>query len=274
MDPRDQIGAQILDARIKRARSKFDDFVEFVLRDETGEPIKLATIHKVWRLHVEHCWKAGKYPAILAPWAHGKSIINAVARPGYELGRNTNLRVKVVCNDDKTAMKRVSEVARVIQTPQYRMVFPNVQPAQAHTTSERKKWTQHEIILRRTGAAIDPSLGAYGVFATGVGGRADLLIFDDIVDERNAIMNPTMRKKVISALDNTWMSRLEPAGRPLYIGTMWHLEDCSHEILRRPAWCVLRMWVSDDFERLEMEVYNPDDQYPLPRMQSAVRLAG
>jgi hypothetical protein len=74
---------------------------------------------------------------------------------------------------------------------------------------------------------------------------------------------------VIVNFDRVWMSRLEPHGRALLVGTPWHQADLHHELLRRPAWCVLRQWVSEDLSRIEQEVYNPPLDYPLPAMAGA-----
>jgi hypothetical protein len=71
---------------------------------------------------------------------------------------------------------------------------------------------------------------------------------------------------VIENCDEVWMSRLEPHGRLLLVGTPWHQADYTHEILKREAWCVLKQWVSSDMSKIEMEVHNPPPGYPLPAM--------
>jgi hypothetical protein len=120
-------------------------------------------------------------------------------------------------------------------------------------------------LVERSGGAVDVSVSARGVLSTGVGGRADLLIFDDVVDQKNAILFPKMRRKVIDSFGQTWMSRLEPDGRALFIGTPWHLEDLTHVLLEQASWSVLRMPISEDCTRIDMEIYNPPSDYPIPR---------
>ena len=73
------------------------------------------------------------------------------------------------------------------------------------------------------------------------------------------------RDKVIGTFEDVWMQRLESWGRALYVGTPWHEADLTHPLMKRPGWSLLKIWVSEDFERLEMEVFNPPEDYALPR---------
>lgn len=257
-----------LERRAFEARTNFHRFANFCLRDNVGRAVDQAVIHRVMHLHVEHCWAAGLFPAILAPFAHGKTVQLPVGRTCYELGRDPNLRVKIVCNNDTKAMERTMGISSILLSPAYRLTFPGVRPVtkeKAARLGKKAKWTQHEIFLDRPGQAIDPSVQAAGVLSGGTGGRADLLVFDDVCDQKNSIDEPTMRQKVIENFENVWMQRLEPSGRALYVGTPWHQADLTHTLMNKSGWSVLKIWVSDDFERLDMEVYNPPRDYPLPR---------
>jgi hypothetical protein len=258
-----------LDLRLDRVRANYHAYAEFTLKDKDGDYIRQAAIHRVWYAHVMACWAAGRHPGILAPWGHGKTSQLVVGLPTFLVGLDPSLRTKVVCNNDSRAMERVMGISAIVRSPRYRLAFPNVRavPAEkARRTGQQQKWTQHAIYLDRPGFAIDPSFHAAGILSGGIGGRCDLLVFDDIVDQKNAIDNPADREKVINNMDGTWMSRMEPDARLLFVGTPWHQSDASHVILDRPAWCVLRMYISDDFRRIEMEVYNPPPGYPLPAM--------
>ncbi len=250
------------------ARTDFNDFIEYVMRDENGLPMRQAMHHRVWQVHISYCWEVGIHPGIMAPWAHGKTVQCVIGMAAYLLGQNPNLRIKIVCNNHDKAKERVSAIGQMItQNEYYRHVFPWVQPI-GHERSnkyQRTRWTSTEIYVKRSGNAIDPSIQAAGVLTGGIGGRADVIIFDDVVDQRNAIDNEAMRDKVIQSFGRVWMSRLEPHGRVIYIGTPWHQADLSHELYKRPQWCVLRMYVSSDYQQLNQEVYNMPEGYPLPK---------
>ncbi len=265
-------GTGVLSERAREARERFHSYAGFVLRDNHGHRIRQAILHRTWYVHVTACWAAGKHPAILAPWAHGKTQQLVIALPTWLVGADQSLRMKVVCNTDNTAMRRTMGISTILRSPYYRLTFPEVRPVSAEKaarTGQQSKWTQHDIYLDRPGFALDPTFQAVGVLSGGLGARCDLLIFDDVIDQKNAIDHPADRERVIANIDNVWMSRLESDGRCLYLGNMWHQADFSHKILERSAWCVLRQWISDDFQRIEQEVYNPPPGYPLPALSGA-----
>ena len=58
--------------RMHTAQTRFDYYVEMVCRDNLGNAIKLAEIHRAWIRHVEYCWARGLRALILAPFGHGK----------------------------------------------------------------------------------------------------------------------------------------------------------------------------------------------------------
>lgn len=258
----------ILEAQLSRARGSFPDFMRFAMRNEKGRPLTPASLHKVMSAHVEACWDAGLHAAILAPFGHGKSVSMVVGRAAYELGRDPSLRIKIVCNGDARARERVMGVGALISSPPYRALFPRIRPVSPERQKKERalaQWTQHAIYVDRPGGAIDPSIHAAGIFSQGTGGRADVLFFDDIADHENSINKPELRSKVISTFEGVWLQRLTPAGRALFVGTPYHEADVTHDLMKRPGWSLLRIWVAEDFGRLEMEVYNPPQSYPIPR---------
>ena len=260
-------GTGVLEGLKREARGNYHSYVQFVLRDVKGKRIRQASIHRTWYAHITACWAAGRHPGILAPWGHGKTNQLVVGLPTWLVGHDQSLRAKVVCNNDAKAMERVMGISTVLRSPHYRIVFPTVRAvplAKVAKTGQQNKWTQHEIFLDRPGFSLDATFQAAGVLSGGIGGRCDLMIFDDCVDQKNAIDHPAERERVINNIDHVWMSRMEPDARLLYVGTPWHQADYSHQILERSAWCVLRQSISEDFKRIEMEVYNPPPGYPLP----------
>ena len=92
-----------LQHRAYRARASYDAYAEMTLRDEKGQAFELGSIHRVWRAHIDACWAAGLHAGILAPWAHGKTSQIVVGRPTWEVGRDVNLRCKIVDGSVKNA---------------------------------------------------------------------------------------------------------------------------------------------------------------------------
>lgn len=238
---------------VRAARGSVQEFIPLIIRNDHGVPLSLSPMHLQWIAHVNYCWERGLRAIVLAHFGSGKSSTLAVPLACHLLGTDPNLRLKVVTNDNDNAMKRVNAIKRIIESPPYSMVFPNVE--------EGEKWTNHELYLKRSGFAIDPSVQARGVMTTGIGGRADVILFDDVCDQKNS-MDTNQRRKVLSLIEETWLSRLEPDGRVLWIATVWHQDDATHHLMKREGWCTLVQKVSDDCSCIEQEVVGEQGGYP------------
>lgn len=210
-------------------------------------------MHRRWLQHLDYCRDHKRKCMIWAHWGSGKTSTLAVPLSAWLIGRDPNVRIKFITNDDTSAKRRVAGVARLVESATYRAIFPEVQAG--------NKWTEHEFFVRRTGHAIDPTIEARGVFTTGVGGRTDFLVFDDVVDQLNAA-DQVQRKKVLDFVENTWIQRLSPTGGLLYIATPWHLDDASHHFMNAHGWCSLVQRVSDDCSKIEQTVLGAEDDYP------------
>jgi len=246
--------AREIESKRVEARSDVARYCELVLHDEVGARLHLAAIHRSWFRHISWCWSADKHALVLAPFGHGKSRLVAVGLPSFLLGRQPTARIKLICNDDDSARERVKAVGRIIKgSPNFAGVFPGCVPAVGES------WTEHKLRVQRPPGVADtnPSLHARGIFTTGVGGRADYLIFDDVVDQRNALDHP-----VVSDFGSTWMSRLEPEGRACAIGTVWHKEDLWHHLMRNSEWVTLLQRIRSDLGAIEQEVWNAPSGYP------------
>lgn len=163
---------------------------------------------------------------IEAPREHSKTTRVSIGRIIWELGNNPDLRVKVISQNDEKSAEIVTAISsHILTNERVRMVFPNLQP------DVFGQWARHKIYVKRTAISRDASLEASGVLAAGVGGRADLLVFDDPVDYKNAIEFPALREKVKATYYGVWLNLL-PAfgGRVVYICTPWHLMDLSMDI--------------------------------------------
>jgi len=244
-----------------QARKDLNSFVQCVLKDNRGELVEQAEIHIAWHEHIVYCWERGVHPVILAPWGHGKSTQIVIGLPLYWLGLHPEQRIKIVCNSDQNAMARVKTVSRYIEFDKdYKRYFPGVKP------DHNESWTQHEIFVERPPGvrSIDPSLQAKGIFSTGIGGRGDLILFDDIVDRRNAIDQPELRRKLPDIYQDVWMSRLEPGGHTVYIATVWHQDDNTFKLMKDSSYCTMKQEVTQNFDKIKTTIYNaPDDEHPV-----------
>jgi len=233
---------------VRLARKDVNVFNEFVLKDaKSGHSIKQAEIHISWQEHIDWCFRHGKKAGILAPWGHGKSA-QTIGRILYHIGLNPSLRMKVVCNVDSLATGRVSTAKNYIEySKEYQTVFPDIHP-------NPKEWATQKFTVKRPVASPDATLEAHGILSTGVGGRADMLIIDDPVDQKNAIAEPKKQIQVIDTYYNAWFSRLEPDGDLIYIATRWTMTDLTSELMKNSEYVFLIQRVTKDFTQIYEEV--------------------
>ena len=227
--------------RIKRAREDFGAFMEYVFADEsTGEPFRQQWFHDEWA----EAWETKPRVLIIAPRDHGKTS-QIVGRVIFELGRNRNLRIKVVCAADGRAKERLFEIKQHIEyNKRLREVFPELTP------DEGAEWSKHKIVVNRTARHRDASVEALGITSSATGGRCDLLIADDVVDSRNALSFPALRKQIKQSWKSDWTNLLEPDSRIWYICTLWHKDDLSHELMGNKAFMTLFYAIGQDFGSL------------------------
>jgi phage terminase large subunit-like protein len=212
--------------------------MELVFQDK-GQAISQQWFHREWQQAMTDFPRV----MIIAPRDHGKTTQVPVGRALWELGRDPNLRIKIVCQSDGKAMERLFEIATHIeQNKTLHEIFPNLAPA------ERGSWTKHKLVVSRDRISKDASIEAVGITSTATGGRADILIADDVVDRRNALQYPALREMIKHAWKSDWTQLLEPEGKIWYICTLWHNSDLSHELKRNAAFKVIEHSIGPNFE--------------------------
>jgi phage terminase large subunit-like protein len=225
-------------AQIKRARRQFGAFMEYCfINEDTGEPFNQQWFHNEWDDAMSTCRRL----VIVAPRDHGKTS-QIVGRVIFELGNNPNLRIKIVCAADGRAKERLFEVVQHLKyNKRVKRVFPNLRQAEAG------EWSKHKIVGERTARHRDASVEAIGITSTATGGRADLLVADDVVDQRNALSFPALREQIKQAWKSDWTNLLEPDSTVWYICTLWHKDDLSHQLMENPVYKVMFYAIPEDF---------------------------
>lgn len=239
---------------VQAAAQSYPKFAEYVLRDQkTDQPIVMAELHRTWFQHIDECWSRGLFCAILAPYGSGKSTNLAIGLPLFALGNDPSLRIKLVSASDKPALERVVVVRQYIEaSEELHAVFPNLRP---HPMLE---WSKHALYVDRPTRAVDASLEGLSATASAIGGRAELLVLDDVNDMRNTIHFPRLREQIFQNITGVFFNRLEPGACVVAIMTRYHEFDLVGKILRDPVmrqrWGFLIQRVSDDFSHIECEV--------------------
>ncbi len=168
---------------------------------------------------------------------HNSSQI--LGRALWELGRNVSLRIKIVSQSSPKADQKGELIRDLIEnSSEIHKIFPNLKPDRSH-------WRSSSIRVQRPRSAMDPSLECAGVLSSGAGGEADLLLFDDICDERNSVTNPGWREKVIHAYENVWINCLPEYGRSVYIATPWSPGDCTNKLINAGIYKIHRKSIDE-----------------------------
>lgn len=237
---------------IVRARGNLAAFIQLVGRDENGDPIELDYLHKAWIVHVNYAWSVGKHAFIMAPFNSGKTSTLAIPLAAFLIGQNPQIRIKIVCADDDMAKLRVASIKSIIESYEYRLIFPGIRPG--------KKWDMHDAFVERVGHAHDPTVQARGVLTEGIGSRCDVMIMDDVCTQKNS-EKPAMRVTVKKRARGTWMSRLDgPNARVMGFGTAWAQDDYTAEVKQDPKWLTLVQAVEvPSMENYEQTVWGAPD---------------
>jgi hypothetical protein len=164
----------------------------------------------------------------------------------YLIGVQPEIRIKIIRATDSLAQEELGSIAKYItEDEDYHRLAP-------HVIAERPgDWTKHSLSVKRTSKASDPTVQAYGIFSSVTGAHCDVQIWDDVVDEKNSLIEPAKQKKVISVLQNTWLQRLEPEGFVVWLNTRWTEDDALSVFMEDPNFCWLLQSVSDDFKYIE-----------------------
>ena len=207
--------------RIKLCQYNVNKFIEYVFVDpETGEAVKQQGFHEEW----QQLFVNKKRVLIAAPRGHGKSV-QVMGKIIHTLGRNPNARVKIIGASDDKAKEILGLVREVIaNNPKVQEVFPNLIIDTVRGDTKTAFFVVRDIQQR------DASVEAAGVLSAGAGGRADLLVCDDIVDMKNAVINPALREQVLSVVQETWFSLVAATGTIIWICTPYHVADATHRL--------------------------------------------
>jgi predicted phage terminase large subunit-like protein len=128
------------------------------------------------------------------PRGHGKSVQLAL-REAWEIGINPSIRIKHIAQIDDKACEQIRFVTNIMRDSRYQLVFPHIEIVQS---------TASGILVKRPRAGRDLTMQACGIFGR-AGGRADILVGDDVCDLKNSVLVPAERSKVKEAWYNNWL---------------------------------------------------------------------
>lgn len=222
---------QILEARADPAA-----FIEFVWRTPKGTKVKLEPFHREWLELMQNSRRV----QIEAAKSHGKTTI-VLGYLLWRLGTDPNVRIKLFTQSDEKARERLTLISDMIKTNKLvQLVFPNLHPA------PKGVWHKSAIQIDREVPSKDPSLEASGIMGSVEGGRADLVILDDISDFRTALIYPQHRESIKKKVYAEILPMLEEDGSAISIATPHHEGDVVSSLRKNPEWKAVVFAVGTD----------------------------
>lgn len=159
----------------------------------------------------------GRDVLLIAARGHAKSEYFSAVLPAWLIGHDPARRIVHITSTDALATMYARRLQGVIESWAYRRVFPDL-------PGRGRKWTENEWTLDIPGQR-DPTWRCAGRGGAITGGRADVIIVDDVVTLENA-RGAGERERTLEWFQQTLVPMLVPGtGQLLVIGTRYHEED-------------------------------------------------
>ena len=168
------------------------------------------------------------FKLILMPRYSFKSTLCTVGYSIHRLLHNTNMRILIYSDASTKAQGFLSSIKAHFEGKVEKSVF-----YLAHkwaSDGRESKWNENQIVIRgRTTSYPEPSVDTAGSDTSLIGKHYDLIIFDDIVSDKNITTKDQMDN--ITECYRKALSLLRPGGEVIIVGTRWHFGDLYGRII-------------------------------------------
>lgn len=164
----------------------------------------------------------------LWPRGHAKTTITSIEYPSWLIGKYPDIHINICSKTATLSTDIVTMVGELLQEDKYIEVFGDLKPQRA----KRKRWTGAQLVVKRNEISKEATLKATGMLGSITGGRSDLIVCDDIIDQDN-VMTRNQRKKTSTWLRKKLWPTLYPWGGIIIIGTRWHHADIYSELMEQ-----------------------------------------
>ncbi|MDI9412096.1 MAG: phage terminase large subunit [Bacillota bacterium] len=169
---------------------------------------------------------------VFMPPRHGKSELGSRRLPAYALGRNPDESIIAASYSADLASRMNRDVQRIIDTPEYRDLFPETQlfGKNIRTNAQGAYLRNSEIfeVVGRRGLYRSAGVGG-GI--TGMG--CTFGVIDDPIKNRAEADSQTFRNAIWDWYTSTFYTRLEKDAVILIILTRWHEDDLAGRLLEQ-----------------------------------------
>lgn len=157
---------------------------------------------------------------IFAPPGSAKSTYASVIAPSWIMGKNPGTQIILASYATTIAAKQSRKVRAICRDPRYGALW-----------SERPTISADQRAIDDWSMTNGSSMMAAGLLAGITGNRADGVIIDDPLANREQADSPTIREKIYNEFMDTALTRAKPRMWVIIIQTRWHEEDLSGAIL-------------------------------------------
>jgi len=228
----EQAAAELL--RRTRARTSLAEFA--LALDIPGVPVRatdpacevfkpiesrIALHHLVMLSAIQKCVETpGGRLMLFFPPGSAKSTYASVVAPAWAMGRWPGHRIILTSYASDIATKQSRKCRALCSQPSYSTIFPQ-RPTLQTDQRAADEW-------RLTNAS---EFMSGGLLAGLTGNRANGVIIDDPISNREAADSPTICQKVYDEYINTALTRLLPGGYCILVQTRWSENDLAGNIL-------------------------------------------
>lgn len=203
-------------AIVKRARTDLEAFGQYVCHKIAAD------VHKKWFGPLKD--KDIPYLNILAPRGSAKSTWCAIDC-AHNIGQDPTHQIIYTGYSESVALKQSRIIKRIIESPRYKEVFPEVRPS--------RRWSDVDWEIDKAFAGVSNLDSDYTFYAVGVNGsitsrRSTLIYFDDLIRSSKSIANPEIRETMLTNIEEVILPTLIPVsagGRVRSIGTRFRRDD-------------------------------------------------
>lgn len=178
----------------------------------------------------------GRRVAIHAPPQFGKSIIVSQRFPAWLLARDPLHRIKLACYNVTHSTRFARIVRDVMQSAEYREMFPDVGLRVPGITSAEEWSTRARAQLRDA----QPSFKALGLATGFVGQGADTLLIDDPYSSPEEAYSEIINNKVYGFWTDTAKPRLTEEANVILMFHRYTENDLAGRVLEEGDWDLLR----------------------------------
>lgn len=272
-----QVNSIIADV-LKRSRAKKDpartDYAEFrkrIMRGRRGEIVHASAFNHVLADTMSWCRTNNRHLAHMGPPALGKST-EVRTFLTWLAGNDPASSTVVISAEEKVARRQIGECRKLVLSPQFREVFPEVQPdihrgkhrAQGTSGEDAQGFSMREFFFRVPGRqSPDPAFAADAADPKSEARRVDVLFADDVMS-RHVAESKAERERLIDAFRRTWLDgRLAESGFAIVTHNCWTDDDLIHVLQEDPRFLHLYIGVDDSLEKLFVEIRGEASTLPL-----------